>query len=429
MSFNLLDSVKGLFTNDLISKVASSLGESEGGIQKAISAAVPSVLTGVINKAGTSGGADSILNLAKEASNSSILGNLSGLLGGGSGLSSILSMAGGLFGDKVGGISNLISSFAGVKQSSASSLLSMAAPAALAALGKHASSTNLNAGGLLSLLNSQKDSILSAVPSGFNLAGALGLGSLTDIGGKLSSAVSGMAGGAQKNLHSVASQVGEKADNSSKWIRTILLTVGIITLAVLLLRKCGGGKEEHAVTTNTQDTMEVKKDTAVTVNPVTTTVKESFKVSLPGGVTLDAFKGGIEDRLVTFLNSDWMKLGADSLKKTWFDFDNLNFEIGSSNITAESQVQINNIAAILKAYPAAKFKVGGYTDKTGDAAFNKKLSKSRADAVVAAIKAAGGNAAQLLEAEGYGSEFATVPATASDEERKKDRRIAVSVRG
>jgi outer membrane protein OmpA-like peptidoglycan-associated protein len=122
-------------------------------------------------------------------------------------------------------------------------------------------------------------------------------------------------------------------------------------------------------------------------------------------------------------------LGADSLKKTWFDFDNLTFETGSASITKESQAQINNIAAILNAFPQAKFKVGGYTDKTGDAATNKKLSQQRADAVVAAIRAAGGKAEQLLGAEGYGSEFATVPATASDEERKKDRRIAISVRG
>jgi len=72
--------------------------------------------------------------------------------------------------------------------------------------------------------------------------------------------------------------------------------------------------------------------------------------------------------------------------------------------------------------------VGGYTDKTGDAASNKKLSQDRAKATTDAIKAAGGNAAQLLAPEGYGSQFATVPSDASDDERKKDRRISISVR-
>lgn len=37
MAFNLLDTVNSLFNNDLVNKAASSLGESEGGIKKAIS--------------------------------------------------------------------------------------------------------------------------------------------------------------------------------------------------------------------------------------------------------------------------------------------------------------------------------------------------------------------------------------------------------
>lgn len=420
MSFNLLDTVKTLFNSDLVNKISSTLGESEGGTQKAISAAIPSVLTGLLSKAGSSGGASSLLSIAKEASNSGILGNLGGLLGGagsGGGMSSLLGIAGNLFGDKIGGIAKLISGFAGIKESSASSLLNMAAPAAMAGLGKHAISSNLDSGGFLSLLNSQKDSILSAVPSGLNLAGALGLGSLGDIGSKLSSAVSGLSTGG----HSTP-----VPKTSNKWIGTILGTAAVIALLLFLFKQCGKGadKQEHAAT-------EVKEE------PKTETVKEEvkpatgpevYKVTLPDGVVLEANKGGIEDRLVGFLSSNWKGLGTDSLKKVWFDFDNLNFETGSAKLTTESNAQIVNIAAILKAFPNAKFKVGGYTDKVGNEASNKKLSQDRADATVAAIKAAGANAAQLLGAEGYGSSFATVAASASDEERRKDRRIAVSIR-
>lgn len=115
-------------------------------------------------------------------------------------------------------------------------------------------------------------------------------------------------------------------------------------------------------------------------------------------------------------------------KDIWFDFDNLNFETGSANITAESQAQIKNIAAILKSFPKVKIKIGGYTDKTGDAATNKKLSQSRADAVVAALTAAGTNADQLQGAEGYGAEFAKAAAGATEEDRKKDRRISIGIR-
>ncbi len=37
MSFNLVDAAKGLFTNEMIGKASSYLGESESGISKALS--------------------------------------------------------------------------------------------------------------------------------------------------------------------------------------------------------------------------------------------------------------------------------------------------------------------------------------------------------------------------------------------------------
>jgi outer membrane protein OmpA-like peptidoglycan-associated protein len=150
----------------------------------------------------------------------------------------------------------------------------------------------------------------------------------------------------------------------------------------------------------------------------------STKVILADGTELNAYKGGIEDKLVACLSDSSCKPGKD----LWFDFDNLNFDMGSAKITAESESQVRNIAAILQAYPKLKIKIGGYTDKTGNADANKKLSQDRAQATHDAIIAAGANAAQLEEPEGYGSEFATVPAEASEDDRRSDRRISVSVR-
>lgn len=150
----------------------------------------------------------------------------------------------------------------------------------------------------------------------------------------------------------------------------------------------------------------------------------SIKVKIADGTELDAHKGGIEDKLVAFL-SDASSKGA---KDVWFDFDNLNFKTGSAELTEESHAQVKNIAAILKAYPSLKVKIGGYTDKTGDSIANMKLSQSRADAVLAALKAIGANAAQLVGAEGYGSMYAKAAADAPDAERQKDRHISLGIR-
>jgi outer membrane protein OmpA-like peptidoglycan-associated protein len=159
---------------------------------------------------------------------------------------------------------------------------------------------------------------------------------------------------------------------------------------------------------------------------VTATVEHKLaEVTLPNGTKLQAFPGGIEDQLIKFIQSNDYKNGTnETLKNKWFNFDDLNFKSGSSELTPESKRQVDNIAAILKAFPDVKIKIGGYTDKVGNDAGNLKLSDSRAKAVKAVLEKAGVGA-QVPEAEGYGEKFATVAETASDEERKADRKTAV----
>lgn len=149
------------------------------------------------------------------------------------------------------------------------------------------------------------------------------------------------------------------------------------------------------------------------------------EVSLPDGTKLQAYPGGIEDQLIKFIQSDEYKSGtADTLKDKWFSFDDLNFKFGTTELVPESKRQLNNIVAILKAFPDVKIKIGGYTDKKGDDAANKKLSDDRAKAVKSSLEKAGVGA-QVPEAEGYGEEFATIAETASDKEREADRKTSV----
>ena len=404
---NLLDSVKDLVTPQLIGQAASMFGEQESSITKAIGAATPAILQGIISKAGTDNGAG-VLDMARQAMGSGILDNLGGLFGSG-GSNNLMNLGGtlisGLFGNKSGMLGNLISSFAGVKQSTGSSLLSALAPMALSLVGRHAVSGGLSGGGLLSWLTGQQDAVAKAMPVGLNLASVFDDGS-------------------SRVVRESASYREPIAEDSGmpKWLLPLLL-LALGALAIwYFMRGCNPRQEAAAAVDTAVTRVEAAVDTAA--SKVSEVIREALNVTLPDGTVLSAFKGGVEDKLVACLNDTSCKAG----KELWFDFDNLNFETGSAKLTAESQAQVNNIAAILKAYPKVKIKIGGYTDKTGDAAANKKLSQERADAVTAAIRAAGANAAQLLPGEGYGSEFATVPADASDEARRVDRRISVSVR-
>jgi outer membrane protein OmpA-like peptidoglycan-associated protein len=396
----------------MISKAASFLGENESGVSKALGGIIPSVLSGLTSKASSSQGAEEVATMAGEAHSSGILGNLGNFLGDGSLLSKGADLLKGLFGSKVGGIIEAIAGFAGIKSSSASSLMSMAAPTTLGAIGQHAAQNNLGASGISSLLSNSKSLWSGLLPAG--------IGSLLGM--------SGISGSATKEaaatVHHATDTVEEAAGGSVRWLVPLLLLAALGFLAWWLLQNKGCSKSSTPTEThgaNHADTGKHGGDDTLSLKPL---VRESAKVKLANGVEIEAYKGGIESQLVAFLDDKAAVLDSNG---KWFDFDNLNFKLGKSDLTDSSLVQVNNIVAILKAYPNVKMKIGGYTDASGIAANNMTLSQSRADAVKAAIVKAGGNAAQLTGAEGYGSKFAKEPATASEEARRKDRRTAVKL--
>jgi OmpA-OmpF porin, OOP family len=149
-------------------------------------------------------------------------------------------------------------------------------------------------------------------------------------------------------------------------------------------------------------------------------VADIFKVTLPGGVALEAPKGSLEDKLVTFIQ------GTDTISKTlWFDFDRLLFDTGKSTLKAESTAQLANIAAILKAFPKVSAKVGGYTDNVGNAASNMKLSADRAKTVAGELVKMGIAAARLVP-EGYGDQH-PIGDNTTEAGRAANRRISMRV--
>ena len=166
--------------------------------------------------------------------------------------------------------------------------------------------------------------------------------------------------------------------------------------------------------------VEVVETTADGVVNTTIEVVEFVK-ALPTSFELKGKKDGIESGLVNFLE------GSTPVDKTtWFNFDRLTFATGSAQLDMEkSNDQLTNIAEILKAFPKAKLKIGGYTDNVGDAAANLKLSAERAANVKAALVAMG-IGAERLESEGYGQDH-PVADNAADEGRAQNRRIAVRV--
>jgi uncharacterized protein DUF937 len=178
MAINLTSAITQLLTPEIIGQIASFLGIDRNAAQKAAGAAVPTILTSLSELAGTSAGASQLSKLLsqQEGSNPMDLLRNSGAEGLAQTGSNMLS---GLFGGRtLNTMAQAIGRFAGMGDVGGKSLLGMIGPFVLGALGQHQRDAGLDANGLASLLRSQKDQMMAAIPAG--LAHQLGSAGLID---------------------------------------------------------------------------------------------------------------------------------------------------------------------------------------------------------------------------------------------------------
>ena len=430
MSFNLIDAAKGLFTNELVNKASSFLGESETGVSKAVSGILPTVLSGLLSKTANHEGAGAVAQMVDEQSNSGLLGNLGSFFGNDN--SSLLTkgagLLGGLFGNKSDGITSLISNFSGLKSSSITSLLSMAVPAVLGLIGKHSTG---GASGIASLLSSQKDNIAAAMPAGLNLSSVLG-----NIGGTANN----IASGAKATATHYANETVENSGSAMRYLLPLLLLAAAAIGAWYMFGK--GCNKTADVVADAGDTIKVKTEEVVgdVKNTVATVVGKvdsltgdfmydlgkNVSIDLPNGAgKLEVGENSTENKLYQFLSNPASVI--DTVKGNWFEFTNVKFKTGSSDITDASMTQLKNMVALAKGYPTAQFKLGGYTDNTGNPAANVALSQKRAEAVVAMLKKMGAAGTSIVSAKGFGPEW-PIGDNATAEGRAQNRRVAVNVK-
>lgn len=174
---------------------------------------------------------------------------------------------------------------------------------------------------------------------------------------------------------------------SSNWLPWLLLALGVLALLWFLARR---GDNEQVVTTTTTTTEQV----APAVTPAVTatdgpTLTESATASVSG---LSAYLEGGENAPRTFV------------------FDNLNFATGAAEIRPQDQTTVAQVADVMQRYPNARARLVGYADARGDATANAGLGQRRAEALKAALVAAGVEDARL-EAESGGE---TTPLAAND---------------
>jgi outer membrane protein OmpA-like peptidoglycan-associated protein len=395
---NTMDSLRNLVTPDLLSRVSSLLGESEGGTARALGTAFPTILAAMMSKGGDSGAMRQIVDLLGDRTIEPTLARnpASLLAGGGLAKSPIADLSSRflatLFGSQTSGVASALADHAGIKSSSASTLLGLAAPLVMAVLGDRMRREGLGASGLLSLLSSERGGIAKELPAS--------LGSLVGLGSAARTTVAGAP----------TYRVGDR-HRSRVWLGAAV--AGLLALAVLWGLMRGRGPVRVA---------SLPEQPQRLANAVVTDVDTGrFTRRLPNDFELTAPATGIERQIVIFAEDT--RKNAETT--TWYNFDRLLFETGSATIKPESKAQLKNIAEIMKAYPKIKAKIGGYTDNVGDPASNLKLSQDRAAAVVTELVADGVDR-DRLSAEGYG-DLHPVADNTTEEGRKQNRRIAMQV--
>ena len=152
-------------------------------------------------------------------------------------------------------------------------------------------------------------------------------------------------------------------------------------------------------------------------------VGDLFQLSLFDNTMLEVGKNSSEAHLVKLIE-DKSLTTPEQFKDNWITLDRTYFKTGSDELTEGSEQQLKNIVAILKAYPKVAIRLGGYTDNTGSAEGNLKLSERRANSVLNKLVALGANKAQL-SAQGYGQEHPICEANDTDECKAKNRRIDI----
>jgi OOP family OmpA-OmpF porin len=405
---SILDSITGLINQPLVSQIAGRLGEPEANVQRGLQTSITAILAAIASKAEDGNLMRTVLDAAKRLASDptstapAALDDTTAAGVSGEATSLVSSLFGG---GTTAALSTAIAGASGLRSESASTLLGMSAPVVLSWLGQRARAEGWDAGGLGAWLARERATLTSALPSGL---GAL-LGGIS------------MPKVDLPNISIPSAASMPSMSRSRSWLPAALaLVIAVLLIGYFTMRR---KPAETVVAQNGAIAADSSTHAAAPAPAVVDSSAASDMVheSLPGGAELNVAPNGIEAHLIRFIKDS----AATVNDTTWFNFDRLLFETGSATLKPESDAQLKSVAQILQAYPNVKARVGGYTDNSGNAAANMKLSEARAQNVRSELEKLG-VASGRLDAKGYGAEH-PVGDNSTAAGRAENRRIALRV--
>jgi hypothetical protein len=252
MAVNLVSLIMQFLTPDMIGRIASALGLDRNNTQTAIGAAIPGLLAGLSGVAAQPGGAQKLVDTVRQQTGA--LGSFANMIGA-SGQSSLIEKGSQILSSLLGNrdqtaLAGAVSKYAGLGQNASGSLLGMLAPVVMGTIGQQQGTRSLDAGGIASLLSSQKDNIAAALPAGFaNLLGGTGL--LDSLGGAARTATAA-AGQTARVTTSAARAIGDTGQRAAavslNWLYWLIPLLAIVALLVYFFARPAEQVTQQGVT-------------------------------------------------------------------------------------------------------------------------------------------------------------------------------------
>ncbi|AMR27925.1 hypothetical protein A0257_13055 [Hymenobacter psoromatis] len=425
MSPDLLELTHNYFIGSTLRQISTALGESESSVSTALHRVVPVALGALLARTRQPGGAADLFARVYRVHRRDPLANFSDLLGevndpAGAPASSEGSLPGpgpGLLrtvlGPNYDAMVAHISQQAGVRLATVPKLLGLAVPVGLGLLGRYAVQHTLDAPGLASCLASQAPPIVGALS---NLPEGMG----QDLAGRAAGAAVPLHRPAQAPAAAPAPPPAPTSGSPQSptppprpkprpgpptliaaprgpWLLALLaLVLGIAATQLYLLRSPGTPPPARPAPTPPATPA---RPEAAGNDPV---VYIAGRATLPlaGGAGLRVSNNSAEARLYHFLKDPAQTVSLDKTQG-WLLLGQVHFTPGAATLTRESEVQLQNLAAILKTFPHAALKLGGYTDDQSSADKNLLVSADCANAARRELLKLG-VAPGRVAAEGYG---------------------------
>lgn len=413
---NLFGTLKETLPPALQAKIAHLVGESPEKTGKALDGLFPTVAGGLLKRASTETGLDQLhRTLKKPDFDRQLLDTLPTLLDSPERTSQLISFGNGLVSqllpDKKSSIATMVSSYAKVRNSSATSLLGLVMPLVLATLRRETVERNLDVQGLGSLLADQREAWLGTIPEGLadKLFEVLGIDNWQGMDAALRSsglavqrrASAAIAAKTAAPVKTAAPPVAEELEEEATGVNWGRWLIPLVAVAAL-----GGGAYWYLNRPQTTETDAETDPVAEQVTPVSDTLARAdsaSRVPLPADTArkaaLPATASAGQDDFIGLLNA-YLNDPAGKPGRT-FTFHGVKFTPAASMYTAESGAAIAQLAQVLKANPKVQIKLIGYAAE-GDTLDNKRLSAKRANNIKSTLIQSGINFIRI-DAAGLGN--------------------------